>query len=143
MISALGSIVSQQSNATEKTMATVNMLLDYAASNPNAIIRYIVSVMKLYIHSDASYLSLPKARSRAGGFFFLSDKPVDTTRPLVTRSPLNGPLHIIGKIMCNVMGSAAESEIAASYLVAREAIPIYTTLNELGYTQSVIPIQVD
>jgi hypothetical protein len=34
--------------------------------------------MYLHIHSDASYLSEAKARSRVGGTFFLSDRSKDT-----------------------------------------------------------------
>jgi hypothetical protein len=45
----------------------VHQFLDYAATYPNAIITYKASDMILAIHSDTSYLSEPKARSRAGG----------------------------------------------------------------------------
>ena len=58
-------------------MDEVQQLLDYLASNPNAIIRYRASGMILFIHSDASYLSVTKARIRASGVFFLSDPKPD------------------------------------------------------------------
>jgi hypothetical protein len=73
MLVALGSITSTQANATKKTFAEVLWLLNYAASNPDAKIMYTASNMVLHIHSNNSYLSEPKARSRAGGHFFLSD----------------------------------------------------------------------
>ena len=69
MAVALGSIASTQSKATALTQGECNWVLDYAASNPDATIRYHASDMVLYIHSDASYLSETKARSRAGGHF--------------------------------------------------------------------------
>ena len=41
------------------------------ATHPNAVIRYYKSDMVLNVHSDASYLTALKARSRASGHFFL------------------------------------------------------------------------
>jgi hypothetical protein len=52
-------------------------LLDYVATHPDAILTYAKSVMILHVHSDASYLSEPKARSRAGGLFFLTNRGDD------------------------------------------------------------------
>jgi N-acetylmuramic acid 6-phosphate (MurNAc-6-P) etherase len=63
MLVALGTISAAQSNATDHTATAVVKLLNYAATNPDAVIRYKVSGTTLYIHSDASYLSEPKARS--------------------------------------------------------------------------------
>ena len=74
MLVALGSIAAQQNNPTQKTMSEITWLLDYCAANPDAKIRYNASDMVLWISSDASYLSEPNAKSRAGGLFFLSDK---------------------------------------------------------------------
>ena len=69
----------KQGAPTENTLAKVHQFLDYAATNPEAIVTYKKSNMVLAIHSDASYLSEPKARSRAGGHFFLSDDKDDPT----------------------------------------------------------------
>ena len=143
MLVALGTIAGQQAQATFSTMAAADWLLDYAATNPIAKIGYHESGMQLYSHSDASYLSEAKARSRGAGFYYLSDIPIDPTLPQETPPPLNGALHVVSKIMRNVMGSAAEAEIAAAYMTAREAVPIRTTLEELGHPQSPTPIQVD
>ncbi len=76
MISA---IASQQAAHTEDTCNRVNQFLDYKATNPNAKIGYLASDMLLNVHSDASYLSTPKARSQAGGYFFLSSIPHDNS----------------------------------------------------------------
>ena len=59
MLTALGSIAAQQAKGTEKTYADTIWLLNYAATHPNAKIRYTTSDMILHIHSDASYLSKP------------------------------------------------------------------------------------
>ena len=92
IIVALGSIASQQANATKKTYDECLWILNYAASNPEATIRYIRSDMVLYVHSDASYLSEPKARSCVRGHYFVSISPVDPTKAPTVRPLLNGPV---------------------------------------------------
>ena len=72
--------------------------------------------MILYVHSDASYLSNPKARICAGRNYFLSSNSPNPSKPLPSPPPPNGPLFTLSKIMRNVMGSAAEAEIGATYL---------------------------
>ncbi len=74
---ALSAIAAQQSAPTEETLARVNQFLDYMWTRPDAKIRYRGSDMILNVHSDASYLSAPKARSLAGGYFFLGSIPQD------------------------------------------------------------------
>ena len=143
MLVALGSITSTQANATEKTFAEVLWLLNYAASNPDAEIMYTASDMILHIHSDGSYLSEPKARSRAGGHFFLSDLSLSPNEQPTNPPTPNGPIYSLSRIIRNVMGSAAEAEIASSYMNGQEAIPIRTTLEEMGHPQPPTPVQVD
>jgi len=71
----LNDIAAEQSKATSKTTQKIVQLLNYLATHPLAIIEYHASDMVLHIHSDGSYLSAPRARSRAGGVHFLSDTP--------------------------------------------------------------------
>ena len=73
LLAALNTIGSIQATATENTTISITQLLDYCATHPNPILRFTRSSMILRIHSDASYLSVTKARSRAAGFFYLSD----------------------------------------------------------------------
>ena len=47
------------------------------------------------------------------------------------------------QIIKNVMSSAAEVEIGATFLNAKDALPIRTTLKELRHTQPPTPMQVD
>ena len=47
------------------------------ATHPQMVIRYYASDMVLNVYSDASYLTAPKARNRAGGHFFLGSIPKD------------------------------------------------------------------
>jgi hypothetical protein len=75
IVMALSNLSSQQSAPTKNTMKRVNQFLDYMWTHPDAIIQYCASGMILNIHSDASYLSTPKACSQAGGYFFLGSLP--------------------------------------------------------------------
>jgi hypothetical protein len=77
MLTALSAIASAQAKPTEETMIHCKQFLDYAATHPDTILTYKRSDMVLVVHSNASYLSKPKARSRAGGHFFLSSNEAD------------------------------------------------------------------
>ena len=82
--------------------------------------------MQLAIHSDASYLSKPKARSRAGGHYFMSE---DETDPKDI-----GAVHNTAKIVKAVMSSAAEE--LGGLVIAKTAVPIHKSLEELGNTKN-------
>ena len=106
--------------------------------HPNVIIRYYAEYMILNIYSDASYLTAPKARSRAGGHYFLGSIPQD--RKLIF---LNGPIYSLCAILKCVASSAAEAELGALFLNAREAKIIRLILIELGHPQPPTPIHID
>jgi hypothetical protein len=132
----LGDVATSQSKPTQWTMDNLLHLLQYAATHPSAPIKFKRSDMVLRVHSDASYLSAPKARSRAGGYFFLASKsPTDTT--------INGAIHVEAKIMRNVMASAAEAEIGSLFINAQTTLPLRVALTELGHPQPPTPIQTD
>lgn len=71
MLVALSAIALEQAKPTEKTLHKVKQFLDYAASNPDAILMYQASNMVLTVHSNTSYLNKQCARSRARGHFYL------------------------------------------------------------------------
>ena len=142
MLVALGSLAAAQSTATQHTKQLMQHFLDYAASNPQAKIRYHASDMVLHIQSDASYLSESQARSRAGGIFYLSNRVPVNEFPDPNMS-INGAIHIHSTIMRNVLASAAEAEVAACFLNAQEACVIRATLAYLGHAQPPTPIQTD
>ena len=101
--------------------------MDYAATHPDAVLTYRRSDMQLAVHSDALYLSKPKARSRAGGNFFLaSDVPIPAN---------NGAVLNTANLIKTVMSSAAEAEMGAIFLNARETIPSRNALIEMGHPQ--------
>jgi hypothetical protein len=45
--------------------------------------------------------------------------------------------------MSNVMGSTPKAKIGATYINAQKAVPIHTTLAEMGHLQPATPIQVN
>jgi hypothetical protein len=83
--------------------------------------------MILHIHSDASYLSEKEAKSRAGGFFYMGSS-TNSDKKLT-----NGEILIISKVLKRVMSSAAEAEIGAVFINAKEGAVLRTTLEELGH----------
>ena len=99
--------------------------------------------MQLAIHSDASYLSVTQARSRASGVHFLSKVPPDPDNPEDFIPTTNGILLVVCKIMRNIMASAAEAEYGTIFFNAQTAVPIRTTLSEMGWKQGSTTIQVD
>ena len=70
---ALSSIVSEQTAPTTETMKKAHYFLDYTELHPDTVLTHKASNMVLSVHSDASYLSAPRARSQAGGHFYMSD----------------------------------------------------------------------
>ena len=97
MLVALSTIASEQASPTRATITKVDQFLDYAASQEHSVLTYEASDMFLVVHSDASYLSESKARSQAGGHFFMSK---DVSFP-----PNNGAVLNIAQIMKKIMSS--------------------------------------
>ena len=126
----LSSLASEQTIATTTTTDRVSHLLDYLATYPDATVRYYASDMILNIHSDASYLSETRSRSRVAGQFFLGSKPV-TDKPI----PLNGAILVFCGILKFVVASAAEAELGALFLNCKEGKVVRLILQELGHPQ--------
>jgi hypothetical protein len=137
LIMPINVLASEQSNATEVTSDKVIKLLNYCNTNPETKIRYHASDMILHIHSDASYLSESEAKSSAGGFFYMgSDTKTD-------KKLTNRVILIISNVLKHVMSSAAEAEIGAVFINAKEGAVLRTTLEELRHIQPPIPMETD
>jgi hypothetical protein len=93
--------------------------------------------MILHIHSDASYLSENEAKSRAGGIL-LHGQQQQHRQKTYQRGNLN-----ISKVLKHVMSSAAEAEIGAVFINAKEGAVLRTTLEELGNPHPPTPIETD
>jgi hypothetical protein len=70
--------------------------------------------MRLAIHSNASYLSEPKACSRAGGHMIMAGNE----DILINNGAVLSILHIVKA----VMSSAAEAEVGALFINAKTAV---------------------
>ena len=88
--------------------------------------------MQLAIHSDASYFSVAQARSQSSGFHFLTEGSPDPENPEDFVPTTNGILLVVCKIMRNIMVSAAEAKYGTIFINAQTAVPIRTTLSEMG-----------
>ena len=62
------------------------MLMDYADTQPDAVIRFHASNMCLHVDSDTTYLVQLKSCSRAAGHFYLRNNP-----PIRQHSPNSVP----------------------------------------------------
>jgi len=143
MLVALGTLALQQANSTQATMQALTHVLNYCTSHPDAIICYHASNMVLWTHSNASYLTAPKGHSHAAGYSFLSLQPTSPPTSANPAPPDNGQIHMLCRIMCQVLSSAAEAELGALFLNAQALCPICTALQELGHLQPATPLQTD
>ncbi len=132
---ALNAIATQQAAPTQNTLEEVKQVLDYCSNQEEEITTYSASKMILAVHSDAGYLNEHKSRSRAGGHFYLSGNE--------TYPPNNGAILNIAKVINVVMSSAAEAELGALFINAREAVYSRHILTQLGHPQPRTPIQTD
>ena len=128
----ISAIAAQTSKPTKDTLAQTHQLLNYLATQEEAVLTYTRSNMKLGVHSNASYLSGPNARSHAGGHFLFFNETVPRN---------NGAILNIAHIIKHVMSSATEAELSAIYIMAREGIYIHIILDEMVHKQPPTPIQ--
>jgi hypothetical protein len=132
-LTVLSSLATEQAKPTQKMMEKVIRLLDYCASQEEAIITYNKSKMILVVHSNAGYCNKKKLQSQAGGHFFLLNKD--------KIPPNNGAIFTNATIIKAVMASAAEAE--SLYLNTKEAVYLRQILIEMGHLQPQTPIQTD
>ena len=118
-------------------------LLDYLSTNPSATIQYRAGGMALYIHMDTSYFSVSKARSRASGVFFLADTVLNTQFMENYEPIMNRLVHIVCKMMKNIIASTAETELGVIFICGQDDVPVRTALIEIIHPRPSTPIQVD
>ena len=95
LLCPISAIASQSETPTEDTMQQTQQLLNSIAIQEDAILTFNASDNKLVAHSDASYLSEPKACNREKGHFFLSS---NSTIPQNNGAVLNIS-HMIKHVM--------------------------------------------
>jgi hypothetical protein len=137
MITSINKIGSVQAKPTVAVEQAADRFLQYAATWPNAQVVYHASDMHLICHSDASHLSETNSRSRAGGYFFLSNQREEIVKQV------NGGIDYISSIIPSVTASATESEYAALFINGTTAAGLRIALADLGYKQTVTPMICD
>ena len=85
-------------------MKALTYLLSHASTHPDAKIRHHASDMLLHVHSDGSYLYVPKSRNIAEGYFLLSNCQGNPSKTRV-----NGPIHIECTVTKKIMASSTET----------------------------------
>jgi hypothetical protein len=137
MAEAVTSIARTQAAPTVDTIKRVNHLLNYAASHPANCIIYDASDMILTAQSDASFQSIPGARSKAGGVYYFGNKNDPPTKN-------NGLIGVYSRLISVVCTAASDAEYAALFQIA-QLIYFYRVVAEAcGYPQlAPSPIYVD
>jgi hypothetical protein len=138
LIVPLSALASQLSTSTATAINAVSHLLDYCSNHPEYTIRYFASDIQLKIHSDASYLSDPKAKSIISGYFY-SDNKTDSPN----KSLSNGPLLCHTTVIKHVVSSVAEAEVGALFVNSKEGTVTRTTLAEMGHKQYTTELKTD
>ena len=118
-----------------KTIGQCIDLLNYLTTNQDAKVRLHASDMVMNIHSNASYLSETKSRSRSCGHFFVgwmpkNDKPIQ----------LNGAFYVNTIILRFVDASAAEAKLGAFFHNCQEGIICRQTLADLVHPHPRTPV---
>jgi hypothetical protein len=126
ILTAVGDLGSEQAEHRSSLTAKVDQFLSYLFANEDASITYHASDMILNAYSDGSYLSVIRARSRAGGCAFFGWE--DSSR-------LNGMIYAKSTILDVVVSSAAECEYGSLYLLARDMVWLREISRAVGYPQ--------
>ena len=121
-------------------------LLNFCANNRNPKFMYYASDMKFCGHTDASYLSVSKARSHSAAYFYLSTDngallPPDHKEKLPACP--NDAVHVMSTVMRQVLLSEMEAEVGATFYGCQDTIPLRNTLSDLGHVQGVTLIITD
>ncbi len=127
LLTALSSIPARQINGTTAVKESCQQLLGYIATHQNASIHQKACNMILAVHTSASYLSEHAGKSPASGHFYLTndgDKKINS-----------GAILTLLSIIKHLMSSASKAKIAALYYGCKLAIPLCTTLKEMGHPQ--------
>ena len=121
-------------------------LLNFCARNRSPKVRYYASDMQLCGHTDASYLSVSKARSRAAAYFYVSTDYgalLPSNHKLKLPARPNGAIHVMSTVMQQVLSSATEAEVGANFYGCQDAVPLRNTLDNLGHVQGAALIITD
>eukprot|EP00957_Ditylum_brightwellii_P097121 7396623-Ditylum_brightwellii.AAC.1 len=78
-------------------------------------------------------MSEPKKRSHAGKHFFMSEYAKDPTKAQENEVPINGSVHAVCEMICNVMALSVEAELGSLFINAKKGEELRTALEEMGH----------
>ena len=113
MIVALNDIASVQAKPTQNTIEKCKRVMDYAATYPNAKLRFLSSDMVLHVDSNATYLVQGNVHSRIAGYYILSSYL--SPEPSIPAPASNAPILVECKTLRSVVASATEAETAGMF----------------------------
>ena len=89
---------------------------------------------------------MSKARSRAAAYFYLSTDDSALLLPdhdsKIPARP-NGAVHVMSTVMQQVLSSATEGEVGATFYGCQDAVPLRNMLADLGHVQGATLIITD
>eukprot|EP00957_Ditylum_brightwellii_P195874 14923706-Ditylum_brightwellii.AAC.2 len=88
-------------------------------------------------------MSEPKACSRAGGHFFMSEDAKNLAAVQEDEVPTNGPVHAVCKTIRNIMALSTEAELGALFINSKKGEKLQMALGEMGHVQPPMLIMTD
>lgn len=138
ILKALNTIAQKQDKPTKLVKGWCIQLLGYAATYPNAKVKFWASDMILKACSNASYNYEENARSSFVGYFWLGDKQHQKDN-----LKMNRPVDVSVNLLKLVAASAAEAELGALFKNMQKATIMQLTLAGMGHIQPQTEIWVD
>jgi hypothetical protein len=84
LLSLLSTIASKECLPNEDTMYRIQHVIDYVATQEDAVLPYRASDVALAVDSDAGYTNMPRARRRVRGLTSCQLKRYPTAKPITT-----------------------------------------------------------
>jgi hypothetical protein len=131
VLTATCALASEQVSPTLATMTRLDRLLGFVSAHPNGRKIYRASDMILCVHSDASYLSRPRAGSVAGSTHFMGSPALT----FLADGPINHPISTHSTRIPVVCSFVAEAEYGGLFAAARIAVDERNILADLGHPQ--------
>ena len=116
----------------------MHQLFEYSHTNLLVKVKFRASDIMLKIHSNGSFLSVSKSRSRAGGYYYFGDN-IPTGQP----DKLQGSMHQECSVIKPIMGLAAKYETSTLCLNCQNGIILRTIAKEIRHLQPLTLVQVD
>ena len=133
MLPVLNEISTCHYAPTQDTMDICNQVLYYASTHPNATIRYHASNMILMKDPYAAYLVLPESRIRIAGYYYLTNRMLNSYKG--THTP-NCPILTEWKTLKTVVTSSYEAETGGTFENAQNVIPLWHIIETIDLNRN-------